>query len=190
MPNSKNHKKSKKNKSTLMVALVIALFSSIATDISAQPSSNGQRVYNREAGETPSKLPVPRFVSLRFNVVNGRAGPSPEYPIKWVYRRKGLPVRVVAETEEWRRIEDPDGTKVWVHKRMIEAKRTVIARPTDGAGRQRAVVLYKSSNETSRVVATMNIGVIGEIIDVSPGWRRIKVGRYIGWARANELWGA
>ena len=156
----------------------------------AQANAAGQRVYNREAGETPSKLPVPRFVSLRFNVVNGRSGPNPDYPIRWVYRQKGLPVRVIAETEEWRRIEDPDGTKVWVHKRMIESKRTVITRPLNIGNQRKVVILYRSPADNSRIMATMNQGVIAEIIAISPGWRRIRAGRYVGWARANELWGA
>ncbi len=176
----------------LLLAIVFSLYqhaSAIAQTNSTNNSTN-QRVYNREAGETPSKLPVPRFVSLRFSVVNGRAGPNGDYPIRWVYRQKGLPVRVIAETEEWRRIEDPDGAKVWVHKRMLDSKRTIITRPINIGGRQRIVTLYRNADDTSRIVATMNQGVIAEIIAVSPGWRRIKAGRYIGWARANELWGA
>lgn len=153
-------------------------------------NSSAQRVYNREAGETPSKLPVPRWVSLRFNVVNGRTGPDSAYPVRWVYRQRGLPVRVVAETEEWRRIEDPDGAKVWVHKRMLEAKRTAITRPIAVNGARQIVNLYRDAEANSRIIATLNAGVIGEIVSVAPGWRRIKTGRYTGWVRANELWGA
>jgi SH3-like domain-containing protein len=174
----------------LVFAIILAFPNLNPNSAIAQANATAQRVYNREAGETPSKLPVPRFVSLRFNVVNGRSGPDHGYPIRWVYRQKGLPVSVIAETEEWRRIEDPDGSKVWVHKRMIESKRTVITRPLNTSGQRNTVTLYRSAAETSRVMAVMNQGVIAEIIAVSPGWRRIKSGRYIGWARANELWGS
>lgn len=169
----------------LIIIFSFAANLSLAGNI-AFAQTNTQRVFNREAGETPSKLPVPRFVSLKFRVVNARAGPSPDYPIRWVYRRQGLPVRVIAETEEWRRIEDPDGAKIWVHKRMLDAKRTVITR-TNGA---QNIPLRREADETSRTIALLNAGVIGEVVGESPGFRRIKIGRVIGWVRTNSLWGA
>ena len=142
--------------------------------------------YNRAAGETPSGQPVPRFVSLKFNNINGRAGPDRSYPVRWVYKRKGLPVRVVAETEEWRRIEDPDGSISWVHKRMLDGRRTGIVRPQ----RDTRVGLHDRPDSTTRVTAWVADGVIGEILDERPGWRHIRAGRFRGWIPAAELWGS
>src|SRR6201991_3487678 len=67
--------------------------------------------------QTPSGMPVPRYVSLKFDKVNARAGPGDDHRLLWVYKVKGLPVQVVAETAEWRRICDPDGKLAWVHRR-------------------------------------------------------------------------
>ena len=75
---------------------------------------------------TPSGLPVPRYVSLKFAEVNARAGPGDDSRLLWVYRAKGLPVQVVAETDEWRRICDPEGGLAWVHKRTTDGRRTVM----------------------------------------------------------------
>ena len=49
--------------------------------------------------ETPSGLPVPRYVSLKFAEVNARGGPGDDYKLLWVYRAKGLPMQVIAETQ-------------------------------------------------------------------------------------------
>ena len=57
---------------------------------------------------TPSGLPVPRYVSLKFDKVNARSGPGDDHRLLFVYRVRGLPMQVVAETAEWRRVCDPE----------------------------------------------------------------------------------
>lgn len=136
--------------------------------------------------DTPSKLPVPRFVSLRFNKVNGRAGPSEDYPIKFVYKRQNLPVKITAETQDWRRIEDPDGAIVWVHKRNLQSKRTLVARSSKSAIIN--IPLYSKPNENSKILARINNGTICEILKSEAGWRKIKIGNYTGWIIAVDAW--
>jgi SH3-like domain-containing protein len=152
----------------------------------AQQIIDGKRYYNRAKGETPSHLPVPRFVSLKYNKINGRAGPDEDYPVKFIYHRQGLPVKVIAETDEWRKIQDPEGTTVWVHKRMLDAKRTLIIRQ-NGIN---VVVLRDKPRDDSKAIANLSNGVIGEIIEQTPGWCRVKIGGYKGWVRATEVYGA
>jgi SH3-like domain-containing protein len=142
--------------------------------------------FNRAAGETPSGQPVPRFVSLKFAKIRGRAGPDFAYPIRWVYQRKGLPVRVIAETEEWRRIQDPEGAISWVHRRMIDGRRTGIVRPA----RDMRVAMRARPDSSARITAYASDGVIVDITDERPGWREIKAGRFKGWVPAAEIWGA
>ena len=146
---------------------------------------SARRTFDRAHGETPSKLPVPRFVSLRYNTVNGRTGPDTSYPTIWVYHSRGLPVKVIAETENWRRIEDPDGGRVWVHKLNLEARRTVLVRASSNV----SVFLMREPSESARVEARIANGVIGEIIDSRPAWRRIRTGRFVGWVPVSQLWG-
>lgn len=66
--------------------------------------------------DTPSGQQVPRFVSLKVDVANGRSGPSRSHPIAWRYVRAGLPMEVIAETPDWRRVRDPDGEITWMHR--------------------------------------------------------------------------
>jgi len=166
--------------SILMAAIIV---SSDATISFAAPKTE-RRTFDRAHGETPSKLPVPRFVSLKNSVVNGRSGPDMAYPTRFVYRQRGLPVKVIAETENWRRIEDPDGGRVWVHKINLESRRTVLVR---GGGA--LVLMRRSPDLSSRVEARLAEGVIGEIIDTRPAWRKIRTGRFIGWVQISQLWG-
>ena len=70
---------------------------------------------------------MPRYVSLKRAKVSARKGPGVDYPALWIYSAKGLPVQVVAETLDWRRICDPDGGAVWVHRSMVDGRRTVMA---------------------------------------------------------------
>ena len=67
------------------------------------------------AADTPanvhkgSGLPLPRFASLKSDEVNVRTGPGPRYPVDWVFKRKMMPVEIVAEYENFRKIRDWQG---------------------------------------------------------------------------------
>jgi len=132
---------------------------------------------------TPSGLPVPRWVSLKFDRVNARAGPGDDHRLLWVYRVKTLPVQVVQETRDWRRVCDPDAGLAWVHKRTTDGRRTVmnlridrmplIASPGEG-GRTRAYWLQRS---------------LGALEECQGSWCRIKVEGVTGWAPRSRVWG-
>lgn len=134
--------------------------------------------------ETPSGLPVPRYVSLKFDPVNARAGPGDDHRLLWVFHARDLPVQVIAETDEWRRICDPDGGLSWVHKRTLGAERTVM-RTRPGPAPIRA-----QPRSDGRVVAYLASRAIASLGRCELGWCRIHVGGVSGWAEADDLWGA
>jgi SH3-like domain-containing protein len=135
--------------------------------------------------KTPSGLPVPRYVSLKFTEVNARSGPSEDHRISWTYGRRGLPVEITAETEMWRRIRDPDGSQAWVHKRTLDGRRTAMVR-----GAPRAFTpLRRSPEADAPVVAEVQSNVIGQLEECRDGWCRLQVGRREGWIPAASLWG-
>ena len=72
---------------------------------------------------TPTGLEVPRWVSLKSSEVRARTGPGLDYEILWEYRAAGLPIQVIAETREWRKICDPEGSVAWVHRSVVSARR-------------------------------------------------------------------
>ena len=132
---------------------------------------------------TPSGLPVPRYVSLKFDKVNARSGPGDDHRLLWVYRVRGLPVQVVAETAEWRRVCDPDGSLVWVHKRTTDGRRTVMN------VRQTPALLHRRTKDSSRVVAYLNPRSLASLVRCEEGWCRVKADDTSGWVRQGELWG-
>jgi SH3-like domain-containing protein len=129
-----------------------------------------------------SGLPVPRYSSLRYDKVNGRAGPSLDYPVAWSYARLGLPVVIVRESQEWRKIRDPQGDEVWVHRRMLAAERTVIT-TEKGAIRQAATA-------RSAAVARFEVGAVLELGGCEGAWCRVEAEGRKGFALKSELWGA
>ena len=70
--------------------------------------------------------PVQRFVSLRSDVVNLRTGPGVRYPVDWVYKSKYLPVEIIAEFENWRKVRDVHGTQGWIHQSLLSSRRMFI----------------------------------------------------------------
>lgn len=133
---------------------------------------------------TPSGLPVPRYVSLKFDTVNARSGPGDDHRLVWVYRVRGLPLQVVAETSEWRRVCDPEGGLVWVHKRTVDLRRTVMnvqATP---------VALRRKPETAAPATAYLASRAVAAVDRCEDGWCRLKVAGVKGWSRQADLWGA
>jgi SH3-like domain-containing protein len=132
---------------------------------------------------TPSGLKVPRYVSLKFGEVNARAGPGDDYRLLWTYRARGLPLQVIAETADWRRVGDPEGAVAWVHQRTVEARRTVMrTQATPLAMRRRP----DPGSHVTAMLTGRSLAVLGVC---RAGWCQVQAGRAKGWAPAAGLWG-
>ena len=77
----------------------------------------------------PSGLPLPRFVSLKSGSVNSRIGPGVNYPVDWLYLKPGLPMEIIQEYDNWRRVRDADGAEGWINQSLLSGERTAIAAP-------------------------------------------------------------
>ena len=131
-----------------------------------------------------SKLPVPRFVSLKTEGANGRHGPGVEHRIDWIYERAGLPLQVTGESGPWRRVRDPDGTEVWMHAQNLDMRRTAFV---SGAAQ---AALRTQPRPGAGVTAYLEPGVVGTFTGCEGDYRRISVGGRVGWVAAEALWGA
>ena len=131
--------------------------------------------------DTPSGQPVPRFVSLKFDASHGRTGPSMAHPIAWVYRRAGVPMQVIAETENWRRVRDPQGEVTWMHRSILSGRRAAVTREE--------TVLRARAEDDSPIEAIAEPGVILELDRCRTGWCRAEAGGYRGWVSTDGLWG-
>ncbi|WP_395674406.1 SH3 domain-containing protein [Phenylobacterium sp.] len=155
------------------IALAAALFSVLTFSDLAQAAERA----------TPSGLPVPRWVTLKFDRVNARSGPGDDHQLLWVYRTRSLPVQVVAETSEWRRVCDPDGGLAWVHKRTTDGRRSLMnVRP-------QPVALRRKPKPEAKVGAWLSGRALASLVRCDKGWCRVKVEGASGWVREAELWG-
>ena len=144
-------------------------------------SREGEDCPNARA--TPSGFCVPRWLSLRSNEVLARRGPGFDYPALWTYRAKGLPVQVVAETADWRRICDPEGGLVWVHRTMVGGRRGVMA----PAGSP--LPLFDNPRTDGKTVALLGARSLADLDHCEGGWCRVNADGASGWAPQSRLWG-
>jgi SH3-like domain-containing protein len=137
------------------------------------------------AASERSGLPLPRFVSLRSDEVNLRTGPGTQYPVTWIYRRSMLPIEIIAEYRNWRKIRDWQGDEGWVHKNMLSGRRSIIV-----LGDARSIVA--APNASSPVLMRAEAGVVGHLVgcpDEGP-FCRVRIGSREGWLERAGFWGA
>jgi len=129
-----------------------------------------------------TNLPLPRYVSLKSAETNVRRGPSLTHRIDWIYKRADLPVQIIAEYENWRRIVDRDGLGGWVHFTLLSGERTVLIDEDQTPVRSRP-------EASAPEVAVFELGVIALLGACEINWCRIEAGGYKGWALKTALWG-
>lgn len=127
-------------------------------------------------------LPVPRFATLKSDNAFVRTGPSMDYPIKWIYKRKDLPVEIVQEYDSWRKIKDPQGETGWVHKLLLSGKRTAIIES------KQAVTAYED-DDMDRAIAQIEPGTIIHLEECNKLLCRTDFSSYEGWVEKKSLWG-
>ncbi|MFJ6025589.1 SH3 domain-containing protein [Brevundimonas sp. NPDC092305] len=133
---------------------------------------------------TPSGQPVPRWLSLKSSEVRARFGPGLDYRVLWEYRTAGLPVQVVAETREWRKICDAEGSVAWVHRSVVSSRRHVM----NTSGQELPVRARRT--DASAVRARLSPHAIVSIGDCEEGWCEVRARRLRGWVRQTEVFGA
>ena len=129
-----------------------------------------------------SDVELPYWASISVDEARMRKGPSPDVPVVWEYRRKDLPVKVIARHETWRKIEDPDGTQGWMAARLLSRTRTAIV-----TGEIRP--MREEPNVAAAVAYRAEAGVVGRITDCKNGWCLFDVKGRKGWVQTDHIWG-
>ena len=132
---------------------------------------------------TPTRQPVPRWLSLKSSEVRARTGPGLDYRILWEYRAAGLPVQVIAETREWRKICDPDGSVAWIHRTVASGRRSVFNRSDE------AVPIRSGRSETASVRALLSPRALVPLDECEDGWCRVRARRLEGWVSERAVFG-
>ena len=122
------------------------------------------------------------FLSLKNNEVNLRQGPSFEYPIKFIYKKKFLPIEVLAKSETWIKIKDFENNSGWIHISQVSKKKSAINKKNNS-------IIYKKPTIFSKPVAKLEIGRLVIIKKCKVEWCKITSGGFDGWIYKNSLWG-
>ena len=63
------------------------------------------------------------FLTLRNDKVNLRLGPSFDYPVKIIYKKKYFPVLITDSSDNFRKVQDFEKNSGWVHISQLSKKR-------------------------------------------------------------------
>ena len=122
------------------------------------------------------------FLSLKKDEVNLRQGPSFEYPIKLIYKKKYLPVIILDKSGPWKKIKDFENNTGWIHTVLLSKKKSAINIKNNS-------VLYKKPTIFSKPIAKLETGRLMLIKKCKVKWCKINSGDYGGWILKNTLWG-
>ena len=125
----------------------------------------------------------PYWASIASGEAMTRAGPGRNYPGLWLYKRRDLPVKVLKVYENWRLIEDPDGTRGWMLVSLMSSARTGLVKP----GEPRAI--HEKPASASRVAYLAQPGVVGKIDRCDGNFCRFSVGTKVGWIAQQAVYG-
>ena len=129
-----------------------------------------------------SGLPVPRYVTLKFDEANLRAGPGREYPVLWQYRKAGLPLLVDAEFGIWRKVIDHDGTVGWMHGSVLSLRRMALVQ-------NHMAKIHTNPDESSNVIALAERLALMELQSCPKAWCRVANNDVRGWIKRQAVWG-
>tara|TARA_B100000579_G_scaffold353837_1_gene308654 strand:- start:301 stop:735 length:435 start_codon:yes stop_codon:yes gene_type:complete len=121
------------------------------------------------------------FLTLRNDKVNLRLGPSFDYPVKIIYKKKYLPVLIKDKSENFRKIQDHENNSGWVHISQLSKKKSGIV--------VKDVILYKKPTIYSRPLANVKTGRLLVVLKCKNNWCKVKSAEYSGWVKRDSVWG-
>ena len=122
------------------------------------------------------------FLTLRSDKVNVRLGPAFEYPVKFVYKKKYLPLLVIEKSDVWRKISDLNYNTGWIHISKLSKKKAAIVINEKS-------IIFKNPTKYSNPIASLAKGRLLLIKKCKKNWCKIKTGKYTGWVDKKNIWG-
>ena len=157
---------------SLSFSLILSLYLAIAPVLADSKTKLGP----------VTSLEMPRYVSVKTNKSFLRRGPGKSFRIDWILETPGFPLKVIAEYENWRQVEDYEGDKGWIFFRLLSGKRTVITINSSEYLRQKF-------NPKSKPIALLEAGAIGKFIRKSGDSCEVAFKGFKGWVDSNQVWG-
>ena len=122
------------------------------------------------------------FLTLRYNEVNLRQGPSSDYPIKIFYKKKFLPVLIQDQSNNYRKIKDHEDNTGWIHLSQLKKKKAAIVIDNQS-------IMFSNPTVFSKPIAILKKGRLSKIIKCKDDWCKTKTDEFKGWVKKESLWG-
>ena len=121
------------------------------------------------------------FAMLKNNKVNVRFGPSFEYPIKYIYLKKYLPIKIIDKKENFRRIIDHKQNSGWIHTSQLSKSSSVIL--------TKKQFIFSKPTKFSKPVAIAEKGKLILIKKCKKSWCKTSINEISGWILFSNFWG-
>ena len=123
-----------------------------------------------------------KFLSLKKNKVNVRYGPGLDQPIKYIYRKINLPVKLIDKKENMRRVIFLDNNSGWIHLSQLKPSNSIIT--------IKEKILFKKPSNFSEPFAKLEQGRLLVIKECEDNWCNITTDSYTGWVKIKNIWGS
>tara|TARA_Y200000002_G_scaffold54245_1_gene39684 strand:- start:273 stop:716 length:444 start_codon:yes stop_codon:yes gene_type:complete len=121
------------------------------------------------------------FLMLKYNKVNVRYGPNKDDQIKFVYKKKYLPLKVIDRKENFRKIIDHKNNNGWIHISQLKSPKSLIVMENK--------TLFKKNSIFSKPIIKLEKGKLVLIKKCKENWCKIKTNKITGWLRTENVWG-
>ena len=122
------------------------------------------------------------FLMLKNNKVNVRYGPDLNSPIKYIYKKKFLPVKVIDKKENFRRIIDIKNNSGWIHTSQLRKNKSFILLEDQ--------ILFSKPTKYSKPIVKISSGRLLLVKKCKLKWCRVKTEHYTGWLEVKNIWGS
>ena len=121
------------------------------------------------------------YLMLKKDKVYVRYGPSFDYPIKYIYKKINLPLKVIDKKENFRKIIDYKKNSGWIHISLLRKSKSLITTSNK--------ILFKRPTKFSKPIAKLDEGRLLLIKKCEEDWCNVKTGKFSGWIKKNNVWG-
>ena len=121
------------------------------------------------------------YLTLKYNEVNVRYGPGRDYPVKYVYNKKNLPVKVIDKSREWKKIIDFKKNSGWIHETQLKKSKSFILLKDQ--------ILFTKPTKHSKPLFKIAKGRLLIVKKCKKNWCRVKTENFLGWVKADEVGG-
>jgi SH3-like domain-containing protein len=122
------------------------------------------------------------FLMLKNNKVNVRYEPDLNSPIKYIYNKKNLPIKVIDKKENFRRIIDIKNNSGWIHTSQLRKNKSFILLENQ--------ILFSKPTKYSKPIAKISSGRLLLVKKCKLKWCKVKTENYTGWIKSEKVWGA